>query len=117
MIGIHDLGGFDNLGRVHQEEGATFHEDWEKLALYLVLPQATGCQRHTSGAEVNRNVSSMSGGLAVPRNNGELVFDAPWESRAFGLAVGLSQAGLLAWDTFRAALAKAITDNGAIGCR
>src|SRR5512141_2231616 len=46
-------------------------------------------------------VAYMSGAAALPRRNGELVFDAPWESRAFGLAVGLSQAGLYTWDEFR----------------
>lgn len=37
MIGIHDLGGFDNLGPVHPEDGATFHEDWEKLTFGLQM--------------------------------------------------------------------------------
>ena len=46
-------------------------------------------------------VAYMPGTAALPRRNGELVFDAPWESRAFGLAVGLSQAGIYTWDEFR----------------
>ena len=46
-------------------------------------------------------VAYMGGAAALPRRNGELVFDAPWESRAFGIAVGLSQAGLYTWDEFR----------------
>lgn len=76
---------------------------------------AAVCKTQSPGAGVDRNVSSMTGGLAVPRSNGELVFDAPWQSRAFGMAVGLSQAGLFTWDTFRAALAKAIADKGQLG--
>jgi len=32
------------------------------------------------------------------------VFSAPWEARAFAIAVGLSQAGLFSWDEFRAKL-------------
>ena len=32
------------------------------------------------------------------------VFSAPWEARAFAIAVGLSQAGLFTWDEFRARL-------------
>jgi nitrile hydratase accessory protein len=40
----------------------------------------------------------------LPRRNGELVFDAPWESRAFGLAVALDEAGVVDWDEFRARL-------------
>ena len=37
----------------------------------------------------------------LPRRNGELAFDEPWESRAFGLAVALDEAGIVRWDEFR----------------
>jgi nitrile hydratase accessory protein len=47
----------------------------------------------------------------VPRSNGELLFEFPWESRAFGLAVALAEAGALAWDDFRAELVKAIDER------
>lgn len=43
--------------------------------------------------------------LDLPRHNGELVFAAPWEARAFGLAVALSERGLYAWKEFSQALA------------
>lgn len=39
--------------------------------------------------------------LDVPRSNGELVFSAPWESRAFGMAVALHEQGAYDWDAFR----------------
>lgn len=42
-----------------------------------------------------------SGPLAPPRSNGELVFDAPWQSRAFGVTVALQESGRLTWDDFR----------------
>jgi len=45
-----------------------------------------------------------SGPAAPPRDNGELVFGAPWESRAFGLALALTDAGLIDWEDFRQAL-------------
>ena len=32
------------------------------------------------------------------------VFTAPWEARAFAIALGLSQAGLFTWDEFRVRL-------------
>jgi nitrile hydratase accessory protein len=32
------------------------------------------------------------------------VFSAPWEARAFAIALGLSEAGLFTWDEFRARL-------------
>ncbi|HVA40214.1 MAG TPA: nitrile hydratase accessory protein [Candidatus Binataceae bacterium] len=35
---------------------------------------------------------------------GEAVFAAPWQARAFAIAVTLSRAGRFAWDEFRAAL-------------
>jgi nitrile hydratase accessory protein len=38
---------------------------------------------------------------AIPRRNGEPVFDHPWESRVFGMAVGLCERGLYTWDEFR----------------
>lgn len=41
----------------------------------------------------------------LPRQNGELLFAAPWEARAFGLAVALSQQGVYAWKEFSQALA------------
>jgi len=43
----------------------------------------------------------MSGAVALPRQNGELLFDEPWESRAFGIAVALSETGTYSWDNFR----------------
>lgn len=51
-------------------------------------------------------VHAMSQAEAPPRSNGELVFEAPWESRAFGMAVALAHHGLFAWDEFRRALAE-----------
>lgn len=38
---------------------------------------------------------------SLPRRNGELVFDAPWESRAFSVAVALTEAGVCDWSDFR----------------
>ena len=46
----------------------------------------------------------IDGPAAPPRSNGELVFFEPWESRAFGMAVSLSEAGAFSWPEFRAAL-------------
>jgi nitrile hydratase accessory protein len=43
----------------------------------------------------------VDGPGAPPRDNGELVFAEPWQSRAFGVTVGLHEAGLFAWDDFR----------------
>ena len=58
----------------------------------------------------------IDGPAAPPRSNGELVFAAPWESRAFGLAMALHDGGLFEWEAFRqqliAAVARAEKDGG-----
>ncbi len=43
-----------------------------------------------------------------PRKNGELVFDAPWEGRSFGLALALHEQGLFDWEEFRQRLIASI---------
>lgn len=50
-----------------------------------------------------------SGPAAPPRDNGELVFATPWESRAFGVALALHDSGRIEWEDFRQAL---ITEIG-----
>jgi nitrile hydratase accessory protein len=45
-----------------------------------------------------------AGPAAPPRDNGELVFAAPWESRAFGVALALHDAGRIDWEDFRRSL-------------
>ena len=46
-------------------------------------------------------IANMQGEAALPRDNGELVFEAPWEGRAFGVAVALKEQGLCEWGDFR----------------
>jgi nitrile hydratase accessory protein len=48
--------------------------------------------------------AGLHGTAAPPRRNGELVFDEPWQSRAFGIAVGLHDAGVFGWEEFRVRL-------------
>ena len=47
---------------------------------------------------------AIEGPSAPPRLNGELVFDAPWQTRAFGLAAALVEVGEVDWARFQAAL-------------
>jgi nitrile hydratase accessory protein len=60
-------------------------------------------------------VLDLRGVAAPPRRNGELVFDAPWESRVFGVTMALHEDGRFAWDEFRerliAAIARAESDQ------
>jgi nitrile hydratase accessory protein len=52
----------------------------------------------------------LSGPLAPPMVNGEVVFDAPWQGRVFGMARALADAGVYTWDDFRACLIREIGD-------
>jgi len=47
---------------------------------------------------------------SLPRKNGELVFEAPWEGRAFGMAVVMHDRGTYQWHDFRDRLVEHITD-------
>jgi nitrile hydratase accessory protein len=51
-----------------------------------------------------------AGPAAPPRDNGELVFAAPWESQAFGVALALHDAGRIDWADFRQSLIREIAD-------
>ncbi len=51
-----------------------------------------------------RAVTAADGPAALPRQNGELVFRAPWESRAFGVAIALHEAGAIDYEVFRSRL-------------
>jgi len=64
---------------------------------------------------VDRLVAHMDGAAAAPRKNGELVFEAPWQGRAFGMAVALHEQGLYPWDAFRDNLVAQIADAEACG--
>lgn len=55
-------------------------------------------------------IDDLPATAAVPRKNGELVFDAPWQSRAFGIVVGLHQRGLFHWDEFKDRLIAAVAE-------
>ena len=59
---------------------------------------------HRDKAKVKRLISNMDGPAALPRKNGELVFESPWESKTFGMAVALHEQGLYDWGEFRKVL-------------
>src|SRR2546422_4088041 len=50
---------------------------------------------------VDREVALMGGETALPRRNGELVFEAPWQGRAFGMALGVVQRLGIPWREFQ----------------
>ncbi|MDH3755361.1 MAG: nitrile hydratase accessory protein [Acidimicrobiia bacterium] len=57
----------------------------------------------------------IDGPGAPPRSNGELVFDAPWEGRVFGIAVALAEAGVFTLADLQAELIAAIARWEALG--
>jgi nitrile hydratase accessory protein len=57
---------------------------------------------------VRPEVRRMKGEAALPRENGELVFDAPWQGRVLGMALAVVQERGLDWDDFRQRLIAAI---------
>ena len=58
----------------------------------------------------DKQIANMAEGIALPRKNGELVFEAPWEGRAFGMAVALNENGEYEWSEFQNLLAAEIAD-------
>jgi nitrile hydratase accessory protein len=60
------------------------------------------------GELVRPEVRRMTGEAALPRQNGELVFDAPWQGRVLGMALALVEQRGLDWDEFRTRLIVAI---------
>jgi nitrile hydratase accessory protein len=56
----------------------------------------------------------MTSGLddaSLPRDNGELVFEAPWQARALAIAVALVEQLGLPWDAFRHRLMSEIASD------
>jgi nitrile hydratase accessory protein len=56
------------------------------------------------------DVALMDGASALPRDNGELAFSAPWEGRALALAVAIVEQLELPWDAFRQRLIVAVAE-------
>jgi len=48
---------------------------------------------------------------ALPRDNGELVFEAPWQARALAVTVALVDGLGLPWDAFRSRLMAEIAQD------
>jgi nitrile hydratase accessory protein len=57
--------------------------------------------------------ADLEGPASPPRDNGEIVFGAPWERRAFGLAVALCRCGACEWEAFRGQLIRRIAEDPA----
>lgn len=89
-------------------------EDQRPFQTIPAEPQVDACAVPDDAA-VARRIADMAGDEAAPRKNGELVFNAPWEGRAFGMAVALSETGGVEWEAFRRRLIKVIGTADAAG--
>jgi nitrile hydratase accessory protein len=49
----------------------------------------------------DRQIADMDGASSLPRKNGELVFDAAWEARIFGMTISMHDRQLFEWNEFR----------------
>lgn len=67
------------------------------------------------GTRPDRLVANMTGPVAVPRKNGELVFEEPWEGRIFGMAVALHDQRLYGWEEFQRSLIATIAQSESRG--
>ncbi|MEM7029523.1 MAG: nitrile hydratase accessory protein [Chloroflexota bacterium] len=65
--------------------------------------------------EISQEINDMEDAIALPRKNGELQFEEPWEARAFGLAVALNEQGSYPWKSFSEGLAQEIAQTEAAG--
>jgi len=52
----------------------------------------------------SREIADMTGATALPRKNGELVFDEAWQGRIFGMTVAMSHDASFEWREFQAQL-------------
>lgn len=53
----------------------------------------------------------LEGDAGYPRRNGQPVFAAPWQSRAFGMAMALHERGTFGWEDFRRRLIAEIAET------
>lgn len=67
----------------------------------------------TLAPDLDAVLGDLPRGAAPPRANGEPVFAAPWQSRAFGMVVCLHGQGLFQWDAFKVLLIDEIEHAGA----
>jgi nitrile hydratase accessory protein len=58
----------------------------------------------------DRDIADMGGVAALPRKNGELVFESAWAGRTFGMTIALNRAGAFSWNDFRDRLIEEIAD-------
>ena len=77
---------------------------WRAARGHACEAPASGVTAAGRALSVDRVVAVMEGQAALPRKNGELVFEEPWQGRVFGMAVALHERGRFEWEEFRRVL-------------
>jgi cobaltochelatase CobN len=77
---------------------------WPAHRAHACAAMPSGVAAAGEALTVDRVVAMMGDRAALPRRNGELVFEEPWQGRVFGMAVALHEGGLYEWEEFRQAL-------------
>lgn len=101
----------DDRRRYRPPEEQLDDPDWQHGVCSLPLSESD----INTGDRPDRHVADMGGVASMPRRNGELVFEAPWEGRVFGMAVALSAQGNYDWDAFRDRLVEQIRASETAG--
>lgn len=55
--------------------------------------------------------ADLNGVVSPPRDNGEIVFETPWQRRVFGVTVAACRSGACDWDGFRERLILRIAED------
>ena len=77
---------------------------WRGASAHACDATPSGASAKGQALTVDRVVAVMEGRASLPRQNGELVFEEPWQGRVFGMAVALHERGLYEWEEFRQVL-------------
>jgi nitrile hydratase accessory protein len=59
---------------------------------------------------IERLLAGLPGAGAIPKSEGELAFEAPWQIRALALAIAAHDQGRFPWSEFQSRLVAAIRD-------
>ena len=85
-------------------DGQPVDDHRRRAGAHACAGMASGMSAGGRPLSVERVIAAMDGSTALPRKNGELVFEEPWQGRAFGMAVALHEQGAYDWEEFRQSL-------------
>ena len=96
-------------------DGQPVDDHRRRVGFHACAGMPSGMSADGRSLSVERVIAAMDGSTALPRKNGELVFEEPWQGRVFGMAVALHEQGAYDWEEFRQALIAQIAAADARG--